>query len=156
MSGHSDIVKIYDTTCRDGTQAEDIVLSSQDKIRIARKLDDLGIHYIEGGWPGTSPRDDEFFSEIVNYSVTSARIAAFCSTVRPSRTPHEDPLLGALIQCRVPVATIFGKSWDIHVRQMLRVSPDADDFTNHLNQCVELLDFLGYPVIAARGRNQTV
>jgi len=116
----SSAVRLYDTTCRDGTQGEDIALSVQDKVRIARKLDELGIHYVEGGWPGASPRDDDFFREIVNYDFKTAQIAAFGSTARPSRPAHDDPRLRALIASRVPVATIFGKSWDVHATQILR------------------------------------
>jgi len=115
------MVRIYDTTCRDGTQAEDVALSVQDKIRVARKLDELGIHYVEGGWPGTNPRDDEFFREIIHYEFKTTRIAAFGSTAHPSRPPHEDPHLQAMIRSRVPVITLFGKAWDVHVKQMLRI-----------------------------------
>lgn len=121
MREPSPTVKIYDTTCRDGTQGEDIALSVQDKVRITRKLDELGVHYVEGGWPGTSPRDDEFFREIVNYDFKTVQIAAFGSTARPSHLVHEDPRLKALIASKVPVATLFGKSWDIHARRILRV-----------------------------------
>ncbi len=117
----SSAVKIYDTTCRDGTQGEDIALSVQDKVRITRKLDELGVHYVEGGWPGTSPRDDEFFREIVNYDFKTVQIAAFGSTARPSHPAHEDPRLKALITSKVPVATLFGKSWDIHASRILKV-----------------------------------
>jgi 2-isopropylmalate synthase len=118
----SPVVMVYDTTCRDGTQGEDIALSVQDKVRIAMRLDALGIHYVEGGWPGANPRDDEFFREIANYDFKTTKIAVFSSTAHPSRVTHEDPYLRTIIESKAPVATLFGKSWDIHVRQMLRVS----------------------------------
>jgi len=85
------LVKIYDTTLRDGTQAEYFSLSLADKIRIAEKLSQLGIHYIEGGWPGANPRDRDFFSEIHNYNVGHSRIAAFGSTHHKERPPESDP-----------------------------------------------------------------
>lgn len=115
-------VKIYDTTLRDGTQAEDFSLSLEDKVRIALKLDDLGIHYIEGGWPGSNPKDVGFFQEIRNYQLKNARIAAFGSTHHPSRSVESDENIKAIIQARTPVVTIFGKSWPVHVREALRIS----------------------------------
>ncbi len=86
-----DSVKLYDTTLRDGTQSEDISFTVEDKIRISRKLDELGIDYIEGGWPGSNPRDMSFFSEIKNYSMSQAKIVAFSSTARPFRAPLVRP-----------------------------------------------------------------
>jgi 2-isopropylmalate synthase len=115
-------VKIYDTTLRDGTQAEDFTLSMQDKIRIALKLDDLGIHYIEGGWPGSNPKDEGFFEEIRNYHLKNAQIAAFGSTHHPTKTPESDKNLRKLIDAKTPVITIFGKSWTVHVRDALHTT----------------------------------
>ncbi len=112
-------VKIYDTTLRDGTQAEDFSLSLEDKVRIAIKLDDLGIHYIEGGWPGSNPKDVGFFDEIRSYDLKNARITAFGSTHHPSKTPETDGNLQALLNAKTPVVTIFGKSWTVHVRDAL-------------------------------------
>lgn len=112
-------VTIYDTTLRDGTQAEDISLTTEDKLRIALRLDDLGVGYIEGGWPGSNPTDKRFFQEIQNYSLKTARIAAFGSTHNHRTTAAADPNLKALLESGAPVVTIFGKSWDIHVTEAL-------------------------------------
>jgi len=119
-------LELYDTTLRDGTQSEDFNLSVEDKVRIALKLDELGIDYIEGGWPGANPRDDQFFHEIRNYSLSHSRIAAFGSTHHARHLAHEDPNLRALVAARTPIVTIFGKTWDIHVRDVLRVSPERN------------------------------
>jgi 2-isopropylmalate synthase len=115
-------VTIYDTTLRDGTQAEDFNLSVEDKVRIALKLDDLGIHYIEGGWPGSNPKDVGFFQEIKNYHLKSARIAAFGSTHHHGKSAESDANLKALVQAATPVLTIFGKSWTVHVRDALHTT----------------------------------
>jgi 2-isopropylmalate synthase len=116
------LVKIYDTTLRDGTQAEYFSLSLADKIRIAEKLSQLGIHYIEGGWPGANPRDRDFFSEIHNYNLGHSRIAAFGSTHHKERPPESDPIFQELLISKAPVVTIFGKSWDLHVKEVLRTT----------------------------------
>ena len=119
-------VKLYDTTLRDGTQAEDISFSVEDKIRISKKLDDLGIDYIEGGWPGSNPRDLHFFKEIKNYSLSQAKIAAFSSTTRPGISPEKDGNIKELLNARTQVVTIVGKSWDVHVREALGISLDEN------------------------------
>ncbi len=116
------IIEVYDTTLRDGTQAEDFNLSVEDKVRIALKLDELGIDFVEGGWPGSNPKDVQFFKEIQNYSLKNARIAAFGSTHQARNPAHEDKNLNALIDAATPVITIFGKTWDIHVRDALRIT----------------------------------
>jgi 2-isopropylmalate synthase len=115
-------VKIYDTTLRDGTQAEEFNLSLGDKIRIAQRLDKLGIHYVEGGWPGANPKDKEFFSEIRNYDLRVSRIAAFGSTHHKDKTPEADDNLQKLLASRAPVVTIFGKSWTFHVNEILKTT----------------------------------
>jgi len=115
-------IHIYDTTLRDGTQAEDVHLSTEDKIRIACKLDELGIDYIEGGWPGSNPTDQRFFTEIQNYALKHSTVAAFGSTHAAKKTPETDPNLAALVKARTRAVTIFGKSWDIHVRDALRTT----------------------------------
>ncbi|MGE4536691.1 MAG: citramalate synthase [Desulfovibrio sp.] len=112
-------VLCYDTTLRDGTQAEDINLTTEDKLRIALKLDELGLSYIEGGWPGSNPTDKRFFQEIQNYDLKYASIAAFGSTHNHRATAATDPNLKALVDSGAPVVTIFGKSWDIHVTEAL-------------------------------------
>ncbi len=114
-------IRIYDTTLRDGCQAEDISFSAEDKIRIAHKLDSLGVHYIEGGWPGANPRDNAFFEMIRKEPVNFSKIAAFGATHRPTQTPEKDPLLENLVKSGAAVATIFGKTWDLHVREALKI-----------------------------------
>ena len=115
-------LKLYDTTLRDGTQAEDIAFTVEDKIRIAKKLDELGIHYIEGGWPGSNPRDLQFFKEIKNYNLSQAKIAAFSSTAHPHTPPDKDKNIKEVLRAQTPVVTIVGKSWDIHVREALGIT----------------------------------
>ncbi len=113
---------IYDTTLRDGTQAEELHLTTEDKIRIARKLDELGVHYIEGGWPGSNPTDRQFFKEIKNYDLKNACVAAFGSTHSLKSTPENDPNLKAIVDAQVEAASIFGKTWDFHATHALKVS----------------------------------
>ncbi len=115
-------IKIYDTTLRDGSQAEDIAFSMEDKIRITQKLDELGIHYIEGGWPGSNPKDLQFFQEIRSLSLSNAKVVAFGSTCRAGLSPEEDLNLQSLINAGTQVVTIFGKSWDLHVLEALNIS----------------------------------
>jgi 2-isopropylmalate synthase len=114
-------IEIYDCTLRDGTQAEDFNLSVEDKIRIAQKLDELGVTFIEGGWPGSNPKDVEFFQVMKAVSLKKALLSAFGSTHNPKTQPEKDPNLKALLQAQTPVITIFGKSWDVHVRDALRI-----------------------------------
>jgi 2-isopropylmalate synthase len=116
------LVKLYDTTLRDGTQAEDISFLVEDKIRIARKLDEVGIHYIEGGWPGSNPKDVAFFKEIRKEKLGQAKVAAFGSTRRARITPDKDQNIRTLVQAEPDAITIFGKTWDFHVREALRIS----------------------------------
>ncbi len=115
-------VMLYDTTLRDGTQAEDISFLVHDKVRIAQQLDELGVHYIEGGWPGSNPKDITFFQEIKKIKLAHAKIAAFGSTRRAKSTPEKDNNIQTLIQAKPDVVTIFGKTWDFHVREALRIS----------------------------------
>ena len=115
-------IEIYDTTLRDGTQAEDFNLSLEDKIRCSKKLDELGIHYIEGGWPGSNPKDVAYFKEIKNYELKTAKVAAFGSTHNPRSSADKDRNLAALLSAKTEVITIFGKSWPVHVRDALRTT----------------------------------
>lgn len=117
-----DRLYIYDTTLRDGTQAEDVHLSTADKIRITQKLDDLGVAYIEGGWPASNPTDERYFKEIKNYAFKNSRIVPFGSTHSPKQNVENDPNIIALLQAETNVITIFGKTWDIHVKEALRIS----------------------------------
>lgn len=117
---------IYDTTLRDGTQREEISLSVDDKLEIAKRLDDFGIHYIEGGWPGSNPKDAEFFARISSFNLRQAKITAFGSTRRKGISCEQDPNLKALIDARTPVVTLVGKSWDFHVREILKTTPEEN------------------------------
>jgi 2-isopropylmalate synthase len=120
------LVKIYDTTLRDGTQGEGVSLSKADKIRIAERLDVFGMSYIEGGWPGSNPRDMAFFEEMRGRTLTHAKLAAFGSTRRAGVTPQADANLQRLLEAETPAVTIFGKSWLLHVSDVLRISPQEN------------------------------
>ncbi|MBI5505611.1 MAG: citramalate synthase [Deltaproteobacteria bacterium] len=119
-------VEIYDTTLRDGTQGEGINYTVRDKLAVAQKLDDLGVSVIEGGWPGSNPRDAAFFEGIRKIRLRSATIAAFGSTVRPGKAPSADANLRALLEAETPVVTIVAKTWDFHVREDLRIELDEN------------------------------
>lgn len=114
-------LELYDTTLRDGTQAENFNLSVEDKIRITLALDELGIDYIEGGWPGSNPVSVEYFDRMQTVELKHAKLAAFGSTRHFRNRPEKDPNLLALLNAKTPVITIFGKSWDIHVRDALHL-----------------------------------
>lgn len=114
-------IEIYDTTLRDGTQAENFNLSVDDKIRVSRQLDKLGIDYIEGGWPGSNPMAVDYFKAMQNVELKHAKLTAFGSTRHFKNPPDQDPNLQALLAAKTPAITIFGKSWDIHVHDALRI-----------------------------------
>lgn len=114
-------ISLYDTTLRDGAQSEDIHLNTADKIKIALKLDELGVTYIEGGWPSSNPVDMAFFDEIQNYELKTAQVSAFGSTHHPSVTAEKDANLNAIIAAKTPVAAIFGKSCEHHAKEALRI-----------------------------------
>lgn len=114
-------IELYDTTLRDGTQAENFNLSVDDKIRITLALDDLGIDFIEGGWPGSNPVSVEYFAKMQSVRLKHAKLAAFGSTRHFRNRPEQDPNLIALLNAKTPAVTIFGKSWDIHVRDALHI-----------------------------------
>jgi 2-isopropylmalate synthase len=116
------MIQIYDTTLRDGTQREGISLSSGDKIRIAKKLDDLGVAFIEGGWPGSNPKDVEFFIQAREIPWRHALIAAFGATCRVNGVPEDDSNIQALLDAHTPVCTVVGKSWTLHVTEVLRTT----------------------------------
>jgi 2-isopropylmalate synthase len=113
------LIKVYDTTLRDGTQGEGVAFSMEDKVRIAQRLDALGIHYIEGGWPGSNPKDMRFFKRVADLHLKQARVTAFGATRRPGIAADQDQNLQALVEAGTPVATIFGKSWELHVTHAL-------------------------------------
>ncbi|MBU0701822.1 citramalate synthase [bacterium] len=112
---------IYDTTLRDGTQMEGINFSFEDKIRIAKRLDHLGVHYIEGGWPGSNPKDIRFFEEMKNIQLTHAKLTAFGSTRRAKIAVYKDPNIQALLAAQTGAICIFGKTWDLHVKEALNI-----------------------------------
>ena len=114
-----DPIFLYDTTLRDGTQGENVTFSAEEKLNIAMRLDDLGIHYIEGGWPGSNPRDMAFFELAKRVEFKQARLAAFGSTRKPGIRPDEDDNLQAILEAQTPTVTIFGKSWDLHVEKVM-------------------------------------
>ncbi|MEJ2749409.1 MAG: citramalate synthase, partial [Anaerolineae bacterium] len=119
-------VFVYDTTLRDGTQLEGISLSVDDKLKIAQKLDEFGVHYIEGGWPGSNPKDVEFFRRAATMEWQNAKICAFGSTRRKGVVPAEDVNLKLLIDAETPVVTLVGKSWDLHVTDVLEASMEEN------------------------------
>jgi 2-isopropylmalate synthase len=119
-------IHLYDTTLRDGAQSQGVAFSKADKVRIAEKLDAFGVSYIEGGWPGSNPKDMAFFEAMSGQRLKHARLAAFGSTRRAGVRAEQDSNLEALLQAGTPVVTIFGKSWLFHVHEVLRVSPDEN------------------------------
>jgi len=132
-----DKVKIYDTTLRDGMQAEGVSFSVEDKLLIARRLDEFGIDYIEGGYPLSNPKEEEFFRRIQDIHFRHARPAAFGSTRRANNTVEEDAGIRALLACKVPVVTIVGKTWDMHVMDVLRCSLE-----DNLKLCADSVAYL--------------
>lgn len=119
-------VTIYDTTLRDGTQGTGISFSVLDKIRVAERLDSFGVHYIEGGWPGSNPKDAEFFQEAAKRQWKHAKIAAFGSTRRGNLAVEDDPQVKALLDAQTPVIALVGKSSLLHVREILNVTPEEN------------------------------
>ncbi len=119
-------VAVYDTTLRDGTQSEGISLSVEDKLKVVRLLDELGVAYIEGGWPGSNPKDAEFFRRAVDLPLQHARLAAFGMTCRVGGSPDDDPNIQALLDAQTPVVTVVGKTSMLHVREVIRTTPEEN------------------------------
>ena len=115
-------IRIYDTTLRDGTQGEGVSFSMEDKVRLATRLDALGIHYIEGGWPGSNPKDLRFFHRMQDVTLKTAKLAAFSMTRRAGGVTDSDANMQAILESGAPVATIVGKSWDFHVTHALETT----------------------------------
>ncbi|MDI6727988.1 MAG: citramalate synthase [Thermodesulfovibrionales bacterium] len=141
-------IEIYDTTLRDGSQAEDIAFSVEDKLRITEKLDELGVHYIEGGWPGSNPKDAEYFKKVRKLPLSNAVVVAFGSTHRPKHKVRDDVNIKTLIDSKARVVTIFGKTWDFHVKEALKISLEANldiihDSIFYLKKHVEKVFFDG-------------
>ena len=130
-------VILYDTTLRDGTQGENITLSLADKLRVARMLDEFGMPFIEGGWPGSNPKDIEFFAAARGMRWEQAKLAAFGSTRHRSNAPGDDPNLRELVAAETPVVTIFGKSWLLHVIEVLGATP-----TENLDMIADSVGFV--------------
>lgn len=137
-------LEIYDTTLRDGAQAEDVSFSAEDKIRIAQKLDELGVHFIEGGWPGANPKDIEFFRMIKTIPLKHANVIAFGSTRKASNTVRKDPNLQALLAAETTTITLFGKTWSLHVTDALGIS------------LAKNLELIGDSIAYLRGRGRRV
>jgi len=129
----------YDTTLRDGTQGEEVAFSADDKVKIAKRLDAFGIDYIEGGWPGSNPKDMEFFELAKKVRFTHAKLAAFGSTRRAKNPVENDANIKALLDAQTPVVTIFGKTWLLHVKAALQISEEEnleiiEDSVRHLKK----------------------
>jgi 2-isopropylmalate synthase len=137
-------VKLYDTTLRDGAQGEGISYSVMDKIRIARELDKLGIHYIEGGWPGSNPKDMDFYLKTAKLRLKNSQLVAFGSTRRPHTNTSQDTNLKAIIKSQAKVVTIFGKTWDLHITDVLKTT--LDENLNMIRDTVKFLAGKGLTV----------
>ncbi|MEC9349427.1 MAG: citramalate synthase [Planctomycetota bacterium] len=120
------MIKIYDTTLRDGTQGEGVSFSGRDKLKILRLLDEFSIDYVEGGWPGSNPKDIDFFKAAADLDLRHSKLAAFGSTCRAGSAPEDDANLKAILAVGTPVVTIFGKSWHLHVTEVLRTTPEEN------------------------------
>ena len=138
-------VEIYDTTLRDGSQREGVSMSVADKLKIAEKLDEFGISYIEGGWPGSNPKDIEFFKRASKIQFKNARLCAFSSTRRPGVSAAEDHNLQALIEAKTSTVTIFGKSWDFHVHDALKTT--LEENLSMIEESIVYLKSLGREVL---------
>ena len=119
-------VKLYDTTLRDGAQGEGISYSVMDKMRITKELDMLGIHYIEGGWPGSNPKDMEFYLKMAKTRLENSALVAFGSTRRPHLKANQDSNLKAILKSQAKIVAIFGKTWDLHITDVLKTTPEEN------------------------------
>ncbi|RMD58194.1 MAG: citramalate synthase, partial [Nitrospirae bacterium] len=139
-------IEIYDTTLRDGAQSEDVSFSVEDKLRITLKLDELGIHYIEGGWPGANPKDTAFFATARKLRLENAKIVAFGSTHRPGIIVEKDEGIRKLLEASTEVITIFGKSWDFHVKEALKIelNENLDIIYNTISYLKKYIDMVIY------------
>ncbi len=138
-------VKIYDTTLRDGAQSENISFSVEDKLNIARELDGLGVHYIEGGWPGSNPKDIDFFKRAKELKLKNSRLVAFGSTRRAYKKVDDDVNISSLLDAKTPVVCVFGKSWDLHVREALNIP--LNENLEMISETVEFLKDKGKEVV---------
>src|SRR5579871_5638268 len=138
-------IEIYDTTLRDGTQGEGFNLSLQDKLQIAQKLDELGVDYIEGGFPLSNPKDAGFFKQVPELRLKNAKVAAFGMTRRRGVKPEEDPGMKALLEANTPVITLVGKSSEFQVLKVLGV--DLQENLDMIGQSVAFLRKAGREVV---------
>ena len=138
-------IQLYDTTLRDGTQSEGISLSVNDKLKITKRLDDFGINYIEGGWPGSNPKDVAYFERVRELDLKQAKIAAFGSTRRKNSDVENDPNIQALVDAQTPVVTVVGKSSELHVRDVLETTPEEN--LAMIEESVAYLKALGKEVV---------
>ena len=139
------VIQVYDTTLRDGSQGEGISLSLDDKLKIARQLDSLGVPFIEGGWPGANPKDVQFFWRLKEEPLKYSQIVAFCSTRRPHVAVADDKMLQAILAAGTHWVTIFGKSWDLHVRSTLKTN--LEENLAMIRETIEYLRSQGRKVI---------
>ena len=137
-------VKLYDTTLRDGAQGEGISYSVMDKVRIAQELDSLGVHYIEGGWPGSNPKDMEFFLRMARQPLKNSQLVAFGSTRKAHSKASEDNNLKAIIKSQVKVVTIFGKTWDLHITDVLKTT--LEENLHMIRDSISFLALKGFVV----------
>ncbi|MBF0609985.1 MAG: citramalate synthase [Magnetococcales bacterium] len=139
-------ITLYDTTLRDGSQAEDVLFTVEDKLRILQRLDEFGVDFIEGGWPGANPKDELFFQQAKSVPLRHSRLTAFGSTRKPKSKVENDPVLNGLLRAETSVVTIFGKSWDLHVSRALGITLEEnlhiiDDSIRFLKQRVDTVFF---------------
>jgi len=130
-------IYVYDTTLRDGCQGEDVNFSIEDKLRIAQKLDELGIHFLEGGWPTANPKDERFFQLILSQGLKNSKLVAFGSTCKKGLRPSQDPQVSKLAKLKVDYVSIVGKSWELHIRQVLNTS-----LKENLRMISQTIDYL--------------
>ena len=145
MAEQTKQIYVYDTTLRDGCQAEGISLSLDDKLLVAERLDDLGVHYIEGGFPLSNPKDEEFFRRVPSLGLKTARVSAFGSTRRADSSAAEDRGLAALLEAETQVVTIVAKAWGLHVQKVLRTT--AEENLRMVEDSVRFLKERGREVI---------
>jgi len=138
-------VEVLDTTLRDGAQTVNVSFTLNDKLRLAQVLDELGVDYIEGGWPGSNPKDEEFFNQVKKLSLVHSKVAAFGSTKKSGNRADEDPSLKAIARSGVEVAVVFGKTWILHVDQVLKVSRQEN--LDLIHDSLSYLKSLGLKVI---------
>jgi 2-isopropylmalate synthase len=138
-------ILIYDTTLRDGTQGEQINFSAEEKLRIAQRFDEAHFHYIEGGWPGSNPKDLRFFEMAKDIKFKNSRLTAFGSTRKQHTKPAACPNLKALVKAGTPAVAIFGKSWDLHVHEILKI--DLEENLRMISDSIQYLKAMGKEVL---------